>query len=335
MPLDESAFERSPEYWGKLEASVRGDLAMREAELKQALNIEPERDLLKLLITTDGKKTFPSVTLTSGGLIAVSFPIDYFVYMENAAKFMNLDFAYRQALALGSTFPEDDLSAHFHMMWSQWILRHEIGHAVCGHLGSAANEEFMEYPAVEEGATQGCGLPFRLRRVLEIDADAFAAQTTFRAYGRMTIKKYWDDLYHRKDAATLAMQDIALIMWPLFLELDHAGPDVPTTHPTPFERLIVMQVLGFEAYMEEVGPEGRMHLSSYMAALKEAILRSARLEGSMLYRQRPPMDLVSYWHELVAVGMFKRRWAPIRGDWLAKTPNADRSITAERPEGSH
>lgn len=326
MPLDESAFERTPEYWGKLEASVRGDLAMRESELKQALNIVPERDLLKLFISTDGRKTFPSVTLTSSGMVAVTFPIDYFVYMDNAAKFMNLDFSYRQVLALGNVFPEDDLSPHFHLMWSQWILRHEIGHAMCGHLGSAVNQEFVEYPAVEEGERQVSGLPSRLRRALEVDADAFAAQTTFRTCGRMTVKKYWDDLYHRKDAATLAMQDIALIMWPLFLELDHAGPDVPTTHPTPFERLIVMQVLGFEAYIQEVGPEGRAHLSSYMAALKEAILRTARLEGSMIYKQRPQVDLVSYWHELAAAGMFKRRWAPIRGDWLAKTPNPQAKI---------
>jgi len=326
VPLDESAFERTPEYWGKLEASVRGDLAMREAELKRALNIAPERDLLKLFIATDGKKTFPSVALTSGGLIAVYFPIDYFVYTENAAKFMNLDFSYRRALALGNTFPEDDLSTHFHLMWSQWILRHEVGHAVCGHLGFAVNQEFVEYPAIQEGATQVGGLPLPLRRAMEIDADAFAAQTTFRAYGRMTIKKYWDDLYHRKDAVTLAMQDLALMMWPLFLELDHAGPDVPTTHPTPFERLIVMQVLGFEAYIEEVGPEGREHLSSYMAGLKEAIALTAHLEGSMIYKQRPPVDLVNYWHELAAVGMIKRRWAPIHGDWLSKTPSPQARI---------
>ena len=301
---------------------MRGDLAMRESELKRALNIAPERDLLKLFIATDGKKTFPSVALTSGGLIEVYFPIDYFVYTENAAKFMNLDFSYRRALALGNTFPEEDLSPHFHMMWSQWILRHEVGHAVCGHLGSAVNQEFAEYPAVQEGAAQVGGLPLPLRRAMEIDADAFAAQTTFRAYGQMTIKKCWDDIYLRKDAVALAMQDLALIMWPLFLELDHAGPDAPTTHPTPFERLIVMQVLGFEAYVEEVGPDGREHLSAYLAGLKEAIRLTARLEGSMIYKKRPPVNLVSYWHELVAVGMIKRRWAPIRGDWLAKTPKS-------------
>lgn len=133
-------------------------------------------------------RTFPSVAITSSGNIEVYFPTAYFEYMDEAARWMNLRVPFRQALALSHTFPQDDLSTYFHLIWSRWILLHEVGHVICGHLGSALTKEFIEFPILDSGASKVGSFPMSLRKAMEVDADVFAAHAMFRTFGSISTK---------------------------------------------------------------------------------------------------------------------------------------------------
>jgi hypothetical protein len=159
---------------------------------------------------------------------------------------------------------------------------------------------------------------------MEVDADIWAARAMFWTYGSMTLKGYWDDLYHFEHSVHYAMQDLALILWPLFLELDHASPDTPTTHPTTFERLVLMRLFGFNSYLKRVGEAGKRHLGFFETGSKKAMELTAHFEGTLIHKKPPSsMDVVAYWKELTALGMANRRRHPIEEDWLHHVPPSE------------
>lgn len=159
-----------------------------------------------------------------------------------------------------------------------------------------------------------------LRRSMEIDADVWAAQMFFSSIGSITAKSYWDDLYHAEKSAGYGMKDLALIFLPFFMEWDHISPDIARTHPNFYERLIVMLVFGQSSFIANAGENGPELWGAFMSGLKEAITYLWALEGSMLHKERPQVDLVGHWRRLTEAGFQHQRLCSFKDDWLKRTP---------------
>jgi len=318
--MDESQLTpRDADYWGAVELDARGWVESYNAPLRIALGLRPDIEFLKMIVGTDPSKLSPFVRVTSTDAIEICFPQGYFVWFDNAATFMNLNAAFRDRVNLCRAFEQQDHSRFFHSTWSRWLVLHEVGHVVCGHLAIRRIQTFDEFEAAD---TIGRLSPeqLALRRAIEIDADVWAAQMFFVTIGSITAKNYWDGLYHTEKAAGYGMKDLAMIFLPFFMEWDHVGPEVARTHPKIYERLIVMLVYGQSAFLANAGEHGPELWNVFMLGIKEAITYLWGLEGSMLHKERPTVDLVSHWKRLTDAGVQHRRLHSFKDDWLKGTP---------------
>jgi hypothetical protein len=137
----------------------------------------------------------------------------------------------------------------------------------------------------------------------------------------MSTEDYWTKMYGGlEDAVSFAMQDLALALWPLFLELDYVSPETSTTHPTAFERFVLLETLGFDIYIAHAGAQAKEHLSSFKAGLKKAMQLTCHLPGAIYEKKVPRIDLLTHWRELKEADMKTRRRFPIRDDWLDLSP---------------
>jgi hypothetical protein len=100
------------------------------------------------------------------------------------------------------------------------------------------------------------------------------------------------------------------------------SPDELLTHPPAIERLVTMLIFGRSAYCRDVGTVGLEHWAAFDVGLKAAILRTIRIEGSLLHKKVPNTDLVAHWQELTSVDMKSHRLYAIKDDWLSKVPKA-------------
>lgn len=304
--------DRTPEYWAEIVANLEKATEHFNSQL-QALS-HPRR--VDFLCTTRSQAS-PHIRAMDDAIVQIEFPEGFFVWTDEAAKFMHGDVPYRKSIGLCQARPKEDHSVFFHLMWDRWIAYHEISHFLCGHLHQLQVTQFTEFEAVPGRAWT---LEERLlRQSMEVDADVFAAQLFFENLGMLSLRGDWDDIYGLKNCATLLMQDIALIFLPLFMEMGEAEPSEPSqrTHPSAMDRLTLFHIFGLTAYARIVGDAGPAHLGAYWAGMKQAVHMLHRLDGTILRRPIQAANFLTHKSVLLAAGVHRRRVVRIPNDWLS------------------
>jgi hypothetical protein len=307
--------DRSPEYWRRLSdqaENVVGSLSRQIAASGVLGNLR-----VRYSNTLDQKHVSPSISIVDGGLV-IDFPLHFFVWLDEAAKFMHGDAPFRRSIALTQHFPGQDFSALIHLYWSMWVANHEISHFLCGHLAYLSIAKLDEFHVVS-GGTDSESNRF-LREAMEVDADVNAARMFFGAFGRLSRKGDLADLYRVADGSVFAMQDLALIFLPLFMEIDYAGVSDPVRriHPSAMHRLMIFWMFGMEAYRDAFGEGAEEHIAAFGAGLRRATGALFDLDSSMLRKPIENPSFALHRSRLLEVQMNRLRVVDLSRDWLLR-----------------
>lgn len=319
--------ERTPEFWGGLVNKVKHAITIQDVQLRALLG---RRHCRLTFVCSRASRISPSIHLHKQNALKIDFPEGFFLWTDEAARFMIEDARYRNSLSICRAWPQADPSHIFHLLWSLWIALHEISHYLCGHLNHLAIKDFIELEAA--GTTPLSADERLLRESMEVDADIYAARMFFGAIGRQSVLGNWDAIYHSKESGRLLMQDLALIFLPLFMLIGRSEPDDPNrrVHPRAFHRLVLFQIFGLTGYREGMRSGADEHPPGFGAGLRRACELLLHIEGTMLHGDLSAADYIVHKKALLAANMDKKRLVDMPNDWLRKERRSD--STSHRAE---
>ena len=229
--------DRDNEFWNYLESSIKKDVQKLSGKLEELIPWKGATSMVTPQVPLKDIINARMVRVEKGNYYLQIY-LGFIYWLDDTAMWMNKDVPFRSSLYLNRIKKLDDLSAWMHTNWLSWVVNHEFGHLICGHLPIKNECEWNEFGVSNYQRT----MKSELKIACEYDADIYAACIFFGSID--TILKS-DSLNSIKEKYFF---DIGMIFSGLFIALDHLSPPNSNTHPSAVQRFMIFMMVGLAEY---------------------------------------------------------------------------------------
>lgn len=300
--------DRNYVYWEKLNHFIKNYVVKLSVKFEELQDWKYDYPLIEPMLPLDHETERACIGKLKdkenyGLLISTGF----IFWLDDAAEWMNKDVMFKKSLYLSTIKKKSDLSLWMHANWLNWVVSHEIGHLVCGHLSNENNFEWNEFNSIQNNSNKNS----KLTIALEYDADIYAATIFF---GSIEIILKTKEMRQIKEKYFF---DIGMIFTGMFMALEHLTPS-PKTHPRAIERFMVFMLRGLAVYSlvvkRDVSKEYEAFLNGSMKCI--ALLGEDGIKYAEKFKTFDIQQLKESITLLKDKNIHKNRFIKIENDWL-------------------
>jgi hypothetical protein len=301
--------ERDDDYLELLKNMIRKDVLKTSNWLEPKLKWKYESGMLIPII-----KNTPNLIRACIGKLAnnhgygVLITEEFLGWLDDAAEWMNKDVMFKRSLFMSTLDPSKDLSLWMHTNWLGWVINHEFGHFLCGHLSKDNSYEWSEFDVLGELNQD----EIELRVACEIDADVHAASVMFGSIHLILQDEKFSTIKENY------FFDIGMIFCGMFVAIDHMNP-TPSTHPDSITRFMVFMHRGLGEYALHTRKEPIAEHEAFInGAFKSlALLKEDGLKYGQKLKDFDVNKIIGTINLLKKNDFQDKRKIKLRHDWLS------------------
>jgi hypothetical protein len=253
-----------------------------------------------------------------GSIYRVRFGLGLLAHLDGLARWMCAESEIRELMFLPRRFPNDDLSSYFLMQWFDWIIFHEAGHVLGGHLDlQAASGHAAAIDEIGSGQSSSRPADLLFRRAIEADADIIGASFFFSGVGQRAKHPGGSPLYQSSEPGVAILYDLGVSFAIFFSFWDQLLEGVAAQdHPPPHERALLFALFGLRTYRDVSGHTDPDELGQFQLGLAQAFDVIGPDGENFVAKLREHKVLAEYQRILRDRGLMGFRQIAIAEDWL-------------------
>jgi|GEM_PF-2580389 len=301
--------DRDYDYWEILRNLIQSTTVKTSKWLEPKLDWNKNSRMINPIIDISSKEIKACIGRLRGkDGFGLWISEEFLGWLDDAAVWMNKDAIFKKSLYTSTLAPNKDLSLWMHTNWISWVINHEFGHFICGHLSVENSSEWSEFDAMNGLSSDD----IKKRVACEFDADIFAASTVFGG----TYETLKDE--RLSTIGTKYFFDLGMIFCGIFIAMHHMNP-APKIHPNAIDRFMTFVHRGLGEFVLHTRKDAIVEYEAFINGAMKCIALLGK-DGLNYGRKLKEFDinvLIETKKYLVSLGFNEKRKVELEKDWLS------------------